>query len=710
MQYQLMSYTRRPTSREKANNADIATSMHLALRSAVTGKWEALNDNYGILFASAYRSTNARKTPWKIPLDDLTLTSLADPFLLSASGRGWYILSTRCKRGGEADGSEKNSFLVTYSPDLIHFQSRGRFILPTAHGIHHPRGIWDSADRVYRVMWENDEGTSQYICVPTLNPPLATSGNDRLSPLMSEEPATRPQNCVIHDGKFTIPGYPLAIEDANLPDAQPVNSITIDEQTAHQLICRYGRAYNTHVRVNPVDVLASLSADEVETVLAQQPALLTYSDGSSAQLPVDWDQEDKQTIIRTTARMASDNAASTTASTAASETDLTVHGTIRRTTYPVPFAVERADPSIFNWNYNVRRIFMFIATEDMDGNCIDPACGAHMPLRIGSTISELADANGGKEREIDLLKAGDKNSEGRPMTGCFWAPELHVIGGKLSILFMPCFDGEEINPDTGEANPRAGKPDMWTGCCHIMQLGKNADGTDKWPGDPKNWDAPRPIVRTDGSKLNPIRRISLDMTTFTDGGRSYYAWQQEGSVWIATYDPADPTYLTSDPTQIIVPEFAWDNSIAEGPFALKHDDKIFLIYSGSLVGIDYATGVVVANQGSDLTDPQSWTKLNYPLQKSDVFNGHWQLGTGHGMFSTDEDGNLLYVFHAAEYHNGRYGGRDAQVRRVYWRADGLPVLDRQADEEVSLGNDRVQMRVHIYSQADSHTKPNTNLH
>ncbi len=119
--------------------------------------------------------------------------------------------------------------------------------------------------------------------------------------------------------------------------------------------------------------------------------------------------------------------------------------------------------------------------------------------------------------------------------------------------------------------------------------------------------------------------------------------------------------------------------IAEGPNAIMHDGTIFLIYSGSLVGIDYTTGLVTApaGQGADLTDASVWTKLDYPLQKSGMYNGRWQLGTGHGMWSHDEDGNLIYVFHNAEYENGRYGGRDAQVRRVHWSKEGMPILDMQ---------------------------------
>ena len=57
------------------------------------------------------------------------------------------------------------------------------------------------------------------------------------------------------------------------------------------------------------------------------------------------------------------------------------------------------------------------------------------------------------------------------------------------------------------------------------------------------------------------------MTVLCDSGRWYYAWQQVGSIWIASFDPGRPARLTSKPKQIVVPEFAWDNMIAEGPNA-----------------------------------------------------------------------------------------------------------------------------------------------
>ena len=165
---------------------------------------------------------------------------------------------------------------------------------------------------------------------------------------------------------------------------------------------------------------------------------------------------------------------------------------------------------------------------------------------------------------------------------------------------------------------------------------------------------PEPILDPDGEALNPIQRISLDMTVLCDSGRWYYAWQQVGSIWIASFDPDRPAKLASKPKQIVVPEFAWDNMIAEGPNAIVHDGTIFLIYSGSLVGIDYTTGLVTApaGRGVDLTDASAWTKLDYPLQKSGMYNGRWQLGTGHGTvdkrLSSGYQRKLMMIFYGRD--------------------------------------------------------------
>ena len=545
-------------------------------------------------------------------------------------------------------------------------------MLRTGGGVNRPSVAFDADASRYVISWISDDGDARSASVADIVA-AAESGE----PIDVAEAAVSAKSC--HFGDLS--------GDCDIPNAVPGNVIDITEEEAAKLIERFGRIYNVGTSVATQHIDAAISGEaarEAVQALAKVRADLVYSDGSGATRAVDWNKDELEAIAQDAAE----------GKLQPGDTR-TVSGCIRQTVYPVPFAVERADPSVFAWNFNGKPMFMFIATDDTDGNCVDPNDGAtHMPLRIADSIEALSDAAGGRAKEIDLLKCGDYNAEGRAMTGCFWAPELHVIDGKLSVLFMPCFDGPATNPD-GTPNERAGKPDMWTGSCHIMQLKQHSDGTDFDPREPENWTVPKPILTPTGGVLNPIQRISLDMTVISDSGRWYYAWQQVGSIWIASFDPACPERLTCEPKQVVVPEFAWDNMIAEGPNAIVHDGMIYLIYSGSLVGIDYTTGLVTApaGQDADLTDPNVWTKLDYPLQKSGVYNGQWQLGTGHGMWSTDEDGNLIYVFHNAEYENGRYGGRDAQVRRVHWSKEGMPILDMQAAEELNPDYADITMKI-----------------
>lgn len=698
--YSLLCYTRKPTGREEANNADVALSMHLALRSGVSGEWKPLNENYGIFFAAgvpiAAATSESRRAcsaaahfgidPFDasrpgsdavefdavMPGVDITLKSLRDPYLFRLAEGGFGVVATRTNRGGEPDGSERSAFLLAVSRDLTAYTQLGLVRIATDGGVNRPAVVFDENAARYVISWHDDTGGSH-----------GATTEDIVGAARSGEAL------MVDDGvAMTCDG--LIPNDCGISDAVPGNIITVGEAEVKRLSARFGRVYNVGSNVAAQTVKANGDGGDgaraAVRALGRTRAELTYSDGSTATRAVDWNAGQLKRL-----------AAKAAAGELGAGERYLVNGTVRQTVYPIPFAVERADPSVFAWNLNGKPLFMFIATEDADGNCVDPRGGAtHMPLRVAESIEALSDKEGGREREIDLLQCGDLNSEGRMMTGCFWAPELHSIGGKLSILFMPCFDGAVTNPD-GTPNNRAGKPDMWTGSCHIMQLRQDSDGNDLDPREPENWTVPEPITGPEGEPLNPIQRISLDMTVIVDSGRWYYAWQQVGSIWIAGFDPMRPTRLTSKPTQIVVPEFAWDNMIAEGPNAFVHDGKIFLIYSGSLVGIDYTTGLVTALAGrnADLTDPAAWSKLDYPLQKSGIYNGQWQLGTGHGMWSHDEDGNLIYVFHNAEYDNGRYGGRDAQVRRVHWSAEGMPILDMQSMEELNPDYADVTMEINV---------------
>ncbi|SEI98039.1 family 43 glycosylhydrolase [Demequina mangrovi] len=609
MERRVRAYHRTPTTTAEANNEDVALSMHLALEGP--DGFAPLFDDYGIFFPLVSETPAAAGTTEEI------MRSLTDPHLFDLADGGFGVVATRVLRGGEPDGTERSSVLVATSPDLLSYTELGLLDLGTTGGVHRPAARYDAESKTYLVSWTDDAGEAWHAAVGDLA-----------------------------DAASVSPAEPGAVD--GLEHGAPVAA---SAEVARGLEVRFGPIVNTGARALPaVEV-----APGAEVTVADLPARLEldYSDGSAGSLAIAWDAA---------ALVAVDTAVPGT---------YEVTGRVRQEVYPTPFADERADPSVYRFDFNGVEKFLMIATKDLH---MDPVSNAGepvgMPIRMADRIEDLSDdaLEAGRVTEVDLLVHGSLDAEGEPMTGCFWAPEIHMIDGTLSILFMPSY----------------GDPtDMWTGRASIVQLRKDEAGNHLDPTVPEHWTATRHVVCADGSALNKIQGISLDMTYFEDSGTHYYAWQMLGSVFIATMDPAEPTRLTSEPVRIIAPEYAWDNFIAEGPNVLVRDGRLWMLYSGSTVGDSYTTGLVTATagEGVDLTDPAAWTRLNYPIQKSGPFNGEMQLGTGHGMWSEDQDGNLLYVFHARTDHKG-LTGRDMFVRRVHFASDGMPVLDMETDEEL----------------------------
>ncbi|PPF60633.1 glycosyl hydrolase family 43 [Clavibacter michiganensis] len=614
---ELLSYQRTPTSANMANNADVALSMHLALPSDGAA-WTPLNENYGIFFPK----TSATPPPNGTSND--IIRSLVNPQVFALGDGGYGVISTRTAREGASDGSQKTSVLIATSADLLSYDEVGLLDLGETNGVNAPHAVYDSAADVYVIAWTDDSGTPKYTTVADLSD-AATRG-DIVAGVINDRGAV-----------------PTA---SGIDDYVAGRTVPVDAATIKALEERFGRITNTGY--TPFgDVEASLGAD-ASTLELPTDVALEYSDGSTGSLPVaTWD---------------------TSAVDTSKPGTYTVTGTVKQTEYPRPFADERADPSVYKYDFNGTTKYLMIATNDLYGSNVDQQGAAMMPIRIADSISGLSDAAGAQE--IDLLKRGDTDAQGNAMTGCFWAPEYHEIDGRLSILFMPCYGSS---------------PDMWSGRASIMQLKQDASGADLDPAIPANWTKPSKVLRADGSDLNQVNGLSLDMTFFQDEtGQAYYVWQHLGALFIAKVDPANPTRLTTDPVRILAPEYAWDNTIAEGPNVITRDGRLQLIYSGSTVGDTYTTGLATADASgaTDLTTPEAWSKLNYPIQKSGVFDGALQLGTGHGMWSEDEDGNMIYVFHART-DNNNLSGRDMFVRRVHWSAEGLPVLDMEPGEELA---------------------------
>lgn len=306
----------------------------------------------------------------------------------------------------------------------------------------------------------------------------------------------------------------------------------------------------------------------------------------------------------------------------------------------------RADPAIGRWNDR----WLFVATDE---HLASRRSSSGLLLRDATAIDHLPDAR-------DHLILGHDST----LQGCFWAPELHVIGSKLWCFFAPSVGTTE-----------------WHGVqAWAMWLTGDSD-----PTNAVSWSQPEPVVDRSGGPLQLSQDrpgISLDMTYFEVQGRSYLAWSQrfttpylgDAEIWIAETTAANPTRLITDAVRIVVPEFSWeiDNAnVVEAPFVVVHGGLVYMTYSASAVGPTYAVGLVTAAENANLLDPQSWTKTPYPLLDANPSRNEW--GPGHSMFVRTDDDTYYLAYHALRSETERV--RESRLRRVLFGASGRLVLD-----------------------------------
>lgn len=644
----LTSYARTPTSAHDANQPVIARSVHLAL--GPEGHMTPLNGDYGVAFARGDY----------VGVDRVDLRGVADPSPFYFADGSLGIIATRVDMAGKKEPGVALVFKAA-GPTAVEFAELGVVDLHGDKMVSTPRAVWDSAARRYDVTWKDGSGA-----------PYRTTVTD-LARIEMVGGAFEPTPGALRS-RIVSPGNVAPAQPGSIPiDGE----IAVSEPIATALRNRYDRVVNTGVRVPPL----SITAGAVGAVTDAR-AELQYSDGSIASRAVDWNAPDLERLAK--ARSGSH----------------VIRGTVRQRAYPRIFAYNRADPTIYRFERNGRVRYLFIATDDTDNNNVG---SHHLPIRVADTIEALSDDKGGRSREIDLLnrrQRRDRTADGRTIAGCYWAPELHEIGGRLSILFAPCFNPKDQRSNEGG--------DWSTVQAHIMQL---RDGGD--PADPEAWSRPTAVRKADGSILGRAefdRNISLDMSYFNVAGQGYYLWSQrylsppgppgDPLTWIAKVDPTRPDRLASAPRPIITPTLSFEENLAEGAFAIIRNGVVHVTYSGSGVSPTYVVGGVRASQDSDLTDIGNWRKHPLPLQKSvpmpsgvtDYLN--YEQGPGHGAFTTDEDGNPLYVYHSWGDAVGG-NGRDTRVRRLHWAADGRPILDMTVDEEVAPAFRQVQIVVSV---------------
>ena len=468
--------------------------------------------------------------------------------------------------------------------------------------------------------------------------------------------------------EFVIP------DTENAPEyAAWASEIALTQAEYDKVTKKFTNPYNTSLEYNKVDEITVEKGADIEAELDKTFGEVTaaYSNGEEKTYSIRWNSDDLAKADSTREGM-----------------EYTIRGTIGGSAYfteaEEPLIEERADPSI---TYDEERErYYFTASYPVNGK--DGADGYdRLVIRVADTIEGLADAE-----EHVVWDESEVEGYGQ----FIWAPELHKIGDSWYFISTAAVGEGGYSFDI--------RP--------FMMKCNDADNIT----DPASWGEPERVKPVDGD-TSCLQVMSLDMTYFEAGGKSYVSWADKtqenlSKVFIATVDPKDPTQLTSKATVITTPEYSWESvniPVNEGSAAFVKDGTVYLAFSAAATGAEYCVGLMTADADADLTDASNWTKVPYPVLTSGDFNDEL-CGPGHNSFTTDEYGNLVIVYHArpAEEHAGHSGDplydacRHAYVKPVLFDSEGMPVLNL-SDEEFAMGGSEITVKVKVsgeYTQAE----------
>lgn len=417
--------------------------------------------------------------------------------------------------------------------------------------------------------------------------------------------------------------------NVGIDNASAVNAIAIDEKTAQGIKNKLLKLENTEIDV-PQETFVIDDKFEINKLPRVKAK---YSDGSEEMLEVDWDMSSINRFKKG---------------------NYTMKGKISPKEYPEQMFVNRADPNVLNYNGK----YYFIATMDGDGQ-------KNLVIRSAETLDGLQNA------EDHIIYNSGNN--------LVWAPELHVINGKLSVMFAL---GSAWNKMQASI---------------ISMSGEN-------PLDASNWGEPIRITDKDGNYLaNEGKDISIDMTYFELNGKSYVAWQQgridvksASRIMMAEYNTSE-NKLESEAVVITMPLYGWERSdtlVDEGPYIIMHDNKVFMTISTNATNSTYSVALLELTNKDNPLSSDSWHKQGYPLLSA--ANKDSQPGPGHNCFTENEYGESVVVYH---YGNGG-SGRTTTMRKVHWAADGTPIISMDGSDKINYELANIEIPVEVVSDSD----------
>ena len=279
-----------------------------------------------------------------------------------------------------------------------------------------------------------------------------------------------------------------------------------------------------------------------------------------------------------------------------------------------PIVIQRADPCVLRHD----RQYLFTASHPKYDRII---------LRRASGLNELQSA--------DEVTIWTKHRSG-PQSHLIWAPEIHRIDDAWYIYYAAA-------PHAQSTVDAPGAAPTFDHRIFVLENRTSDPLRGAWVGR--------------GQLNTGWESFALDAPSFHQRGSQYLAWAQQdtsvaghSNIYIARM--SDPWTLESEAVMLSRPEYDWECrgfSVNEGPSVLAIGGTLYLTYSASATGTDYAMGLLTADVDSDLLDSASWRKSSTPVFGSNPEAG--QFGPGHNSFTTTADGRPVLVYHARNYTN-----------------------------------------------------------
>lgn len=574
---------------------------------------------------------------------------------------------------------DTNDLIYYYNQRIIKLNNNGITVM-------NPYVIYNNSEECYDIYWEGGDGKS-----------YLTRSEDMLAVSEPEETS-----------------YSKSQVDAKLPDYAKEDEAAVFELTKEE----YDRINNKFGNIHSVSVdIKDINIKRGEEVVLPDKADVIYSDGSKTPMNIEWDTKglDLKNI-------------------AAGE--YTVNGKINATLdYNSPLAYYRADPyAVYD---EEKDVYYFTGSNMNERSASGGGAYQSIVLRQSDSINGITDADEAEVWTDRTLEDGTK------ITGWYWAPEIHKIGGKWRII----------------AQASVTEPGESSGGSRQCIFTCNGDDLT----DPDNWEYTGYIHNTTDNQTVG----AFDTTYFEYEGQSYYVTPKSSQIWITTVDPKDPIHPTGPLVRLSGADRAYETNngsgkagfgsingmpgqaIEEASSVLIHGDKIFIVYAGCTIDMMYCVCALWTYIDEDFMNPDSWQKYPYPLlatqdltttlKKADYYatdgttdvTGHGDsgllpgsegeyegtFGPGHNSFTIDENGNPVIIYHARDWADSypgatgsdKYGlvdpGRHAYARPVIFDAEGFPVCNLSPEQYLSENLRNVSVKITV---SDSGSQINSN--